>query len=68
MINAKKQRKTKEWEKSLQENQIYQGNISCKDELDKGQKWYEPKLRRGGKNTQKNCTKKILMTQIITKV
>ena len=22
-------------------------------------------LRRGGKNTQKNCTKKILMTQII---
>ena len=25
-------------------------------------------LRRGGKNTQKNCTKKIFMTQIITKV
>ena len=25
-------------------------------------------LRRGGKNTQKNCTKKILMTQIITVV
>ena len=25
-------------------------------------------LRRGGKNTQKNCTKKILMTQIITMV
>ena len=23
-------------------------------------------LRRGGKNTQKNCTKKISMTQIIT--
>ena len=23
-------------------------------------------LRRGGKNTQKNCTKKVLMTQIIT--
>ena len=22
-------------------------------------------LRRGGKNTQKNCTKKILMTQVI---
>ena len=22
-------------------------------------------LRRGGKNTQKNCTKKIFMTQII---
>ena len=25
-------------------------------------------LRRGGKNTQKNCTKKISMTQIITMV
>ena len=23
-------------------------------------------LRKGGKNTQKNCTKKIFMTQIIT--
>ena len=26
----------------------------------------EKKLRRGGKNTQKNCTKKVLMTRIIT--
>ena len=25
-------------------------------------------LRRGGKNTQKNCTKKIFMTKIITRV
>ena len=25
-------------------------------------------LRRGGKNTQKNCTKKIFMAQIITMV
>jgi len=25
-------------------------------------------LRRGGKNTQKNCTKKIFMTKIITMV
>ena len=25
-------------------------------------------LRRGGKNTQKNCAKKIFMTQIITMV
>ena len=25
-------------------------------------------LRRGGKSTQKNCTKKIFTTQIITKV
>ena len=37
----------------------------------KGQKWYGPKqkiLRRGGKNIQKNCTKKIFMTQIIMMV
>ena len=25
-------------------------------------------IRRGGKNTQKNCTNKIFTTQIITKV
>ena len=25
-------------------------------------------LRRGGKKTQKNCTKKVFMTQIITMV
>ena len=25
-------------------------------------------IRRGGKNTQRNCTKKIFMTQIITMV
>ena len=43
----------------------YQRKISCKDELNKGQKWYGPNrsriiLRRGGKNTQKNYTKKVL--------
>ena len=27
-------------QRSLQENQRYQGNISCKDGLNKGQKWY----------------------------
>ena len=38
-INAKKQRKRTEWERlrSVQEKQRYQGNISCKDGLDKGQ-------------------------------
>ena len=49
------------------------GDISCKDGLKKGQKWYGPKqkqkiLRRDGKNIQKNCTKKIFTTQIITMV
>ena len=43
----------------------YQGNISCNDGLNKGQKL---KILRSGKNTQKNYTKKILMTQIITTV
>ena len=46
----------------------YQGKISCKDGHNKGQKRYGPnrskRLRRVGKNTQKNYTKKIFMTQI----
>ena len=57
--------------RSLQENQRYQGNISCKDGLDKGQNGMdlkEAEILRGGKNTQKNYTKKIFMTQIITMV
>ena len=33
-----------------------------------GSKLKQKVLRRGGKNTQKNYTKKILMTQITTKV
>ena len=28
-------------QRSLQENQRYQGNISCKDGHNKGQKWYD---------------------------
>ena len=47
-------------------------NGTCKDGFNKGQKWYGPNkqkiLRRGGKNTQKNCTKKIFTTKIITMV
>ena len=31
---------------SIQENQRYQRNISCKDELDKGRKWYGPNRSR----------------------
>ena len=44
----------------------YQGNISCNDGLNKGQKLKI--LRRSGKNTQKNCTKRIFMNQIIKMV
>ena len=43
-INAKKQR-TIEWERleiSSRKLQRYQGNISCKDGLNKGQKVYGP--------------------------
>ena len=46
----------------------YQGNISCKDGHNKGQKGKDlteaKRLRRGGTNTQKNYTKKVLMTWI----
>ena len=34
----------------------YQGNISCKNGLDKGQKWYEPNRSRRKRNkTQKDA-------------
>ena len=32
--------------RDLQENQRYQGNISCKDGYNKGQKWYGPNRSR----------------------
>ena len=39
---CKKQRKTQNGKdkRPLQENQRYQGDISCKDGCNKGQKWY----------------------------
>ena len=42
--NRGKQQNRKDWG-SLQENQRYEGNISCKDGLDKGQKQYEPEAK-----------------------
>ena len=42
------------------------GSIKDRNGIDLKQK--QKILRRGGKNTQKNCTKKIFMTQIITMV
>ena len=41
---------------------------SIKDRNDRDLKQKQKILRRGGKNTQKNCTKKIFTTQIITMV
>ena len=49
----------------------YQGNISCKDGLNKGQKWYGPnRSRRYSEEeaTKQNYTKKIFTTQIIMMV
>ena len=41
---------------------------TIKDRNDRDLKQKQKILRRGGKNTQKNCTKKIFTTQIITMV
>ena len=54
--------KTRDLFKKLRDTK---GTFSCKDVLNKGQKWHGPKekqkiLRRGGENTQKNCPKKDL--------
>ena len=42
------------------------GSIKDRNEMEYQQK--QKMLRRGGKNTQKNCTKKIFMTKIIMMV
>ena len=65
-INRGKQQNGKD-QRSLQENQRYQGNISCKDGHNKEQKQYETEagdIKRSGKNTLKNFIKKVLMTQV----
>ena len=46
-------------QRSLQENQRYQGNISCKDELDKGQKWYGPNRAEDIKKTWQEYTEEL---------
>ena len=48
VINAKKERKTIEWERLVisSKHQRFQGNISCKGGLSKGQKWYGPNSSR----------------------
>ena len=50
---------------------IFHAKISSKKDRNlarKGPKQKQKILRRDGKNTQKNCTKKIFTTQIITVV
>ena len=47
VISANKQRKTIEWERlEMSSRKLEKGNISCKDGLDKGQKWYVPNRSR----------------------
>ena len=45
--------------RSLQENQRYQGNISCKDGLDKRQKWYGPNKAEDTKKRWQEYTEEL---------
>ena len=60
-INRGKQQTGKD-QRSHQDNQRYQGEMSCKDGHNKGQKQYGPNklkiLRRGGKNNPEELYKK----------
>ena len=73
MINAKKQRKTIEWERLeipsiIDTKGTYHTKMSTiKDRVVQTQE-KQKILRRRGKNTQKNYTKKIFMIQITTMV
>ena len=76
MINAKKQRKTIEWERldiSSRKLVITKGKFHAnmgkiKDRNGMDLREAEDILKKGGKNTLQNYTKKIFMTQIITMV
>ena len=74
MICAKKQRKTTEFEirDLFKKTRDTKGTFHAKMGSTKDRNGIDPTeaedIRRGGKNTQKNYTKKMLMTQIITMV
>ena len=71
MINAKKQRKTTEW-KRLEISRDTKGTFHAKMGSKKdrnGRDLTEAEdIKKRWKNTQKNCTKNIFMTQIFTMV
>ena len=46
-------------QQSLQENQRYQGNISCKDGLNKGQKWKGPNRKEDIKKRGQEYTEEL---------
>ena len=56
--NRGKQQNRKD-QRSLQENQRYQGNISCKDEHNKGQKQYGPNRSRNSKKRKQEYTEEL---------
>ena len=62
--------KTRDHFKKIRDNKgtfhAKRGSIKDRNGIDLKQK--QKILRRGGKNTKKNCTKKIFKTQIITMV
>ena len=74
MIYAKKQRTTTELEirDLFKKTRDTKGTFHAKMGSTKDRNGIDPTeaedIRRGGKNTQKNYTKKMLMTQIITMV
>ena len=74
VINAKKQRKTIEWEYqiSLKKIRDTKGTFHAKMGTIKERNGMDLKeaedIQKGGKNTQKKYTKEILMVQIITMV
>ena len=43
----------------LKKNYRYQGNISCKDGLNKGQKWYGPTEAEDIKKRWQECTEEL---------
>ena len=74
MINAKKQRKTTEWKtrdlfKKIRDTKgifhTKMGLIKDRNGMDLTE---AEDIKKKGKNTQKNCTKQIFTTQIITMV
>ena len=64
MDNAKKQRKTIEWERKLETKETFHARMGMiKDRKTKDVTETE-EIRKGGQNTQKKYIRKILMTQI----
>ena len=71
MINTNKERKRRKWERleMFSRKSEIARNISCKDGLNKGQKYYGPNSSRRYKEEvarthRRTIQKKILMTQI----